>query len=231
MTSQWPSLAETVGGNCRRIRTINGLSQNELARYGRDVGLRWNAAKVGDFEAGRSAPTFSTVLAVLWALQGAIGDRATQRLGAGISQPLAMPEVRLADLLRGTGFVAVNDALEIPAQILGDVCSGEVPDPGRVRSQPVSSPAAAVIHAKTLKLQQEIRAVLQRSGLAEERLAKSLQVEPARLAAASFRLWRSTFSEERDRRAGADANQQKKGRISRELRTELEEALADGDHK
>jgi hypothetical protein len=42
-------------------------------------------------------------------------------------------------------------------------------------------------------------------------------------------LWHGTFSEERDRRAGPDATQQKKGRISRELRTELEKALTDGN--
>jgi hypothetical protein len=45
----------------------------------------------------------------------------------------------------------------------------------------------------------------------------------------SFRLWHRTFSEERDRRAGPDANQQKRGRVSRELRTELENAIADGN--
>ena len=37
------------------------------------------------------------------------------------------------------------------------------------------------------------------------------------------------FREERDRRAGEDANRQKKGRITRELRAELEKALADRD--
>jgi hypothetical protein len=45
----------------------------------------------------------------------------------------------------------------------------------------------------------------------------------------SFQLWQGTFTEERDRRAGPDANQQKRGRISRDLRAELEKALADGN--
>jgi hypothetical protein len=45
-----------------------------------------------------------------------------------------------------------------------------------------------------------------------------------------FRLWNGrTFGEERNQRAGPDANQQKKGRTTRELRAELEKALADGD--
>jgi hypothetical protein len=69
----------------------------------------------------------------------------------------------------------------------------------------------------------------QRSGLTEDRVAQRLKISRDRLAAVSFRLWQHTFSEERDRRAGPDANQQKKGRITRELRAELEKAIADGD--
>jgi hypothetical protein len=221
------SLAEVVGRNYQRIRRTTGLSQNELARYGRDVGLRWNAAKVGDFEAGRSSPTFATVLAALWALQAAINHRADRRKLAGVTEPLTIAEVKLADLLRGaTGYVAVNDALDIPAAALREVCSGEVPDLDGIENRPLASPSAALIHSEATGVQQEILELLQRSGLAEERLAKRLAVEPARLADASFRLWRKTFSEERDRRGGPDANQQKRGRISRELRTQLEKELS-----
>ncbi|MDG4667999.1 hypothetical protein [Mycobacterium sp. 236(2023)] len=71
--------------------------------------------------------------------------------------------------------------------------------------------------------------VLLASGLTEERLARRLGIERTRLADVSYLLWQSTFSQERDRRAGAEANQQKKGRISREMREELVEALSDGD--
>lgn len=71
--------------------------------------------------------------------------------------------------------------------------------------------------------------MLQRSGLAEDRLAKRLGIGPVELADVSYRLWRKTFSEERDRRAGPNANQQKRGRVSRELRTELK-GLTDGNN-
>jgi hypothetical protein len=75
------------------------------------------------------------------------------------------------------------------------------------------------------------KVLVRRSGLAEDRLAKRLKVNRDQLANMSFRLWQATFSEERDRRAGPEANQQKRGRVSRELRAELEKALADGDDK
>ena len=50
-----------------------------------------------------------------------------------------------------------------------------------------------------------------------------------RLAQLSYRLWGGTFTEERDRLAGADANAQKRGRVTRELRAELQNAITDGN--
>jgi hypothetical protein len=38
-------------------------------------------------------------------------------------------------------------------------------------------------------------------------------------------------SDERDQRAGPDANAQKRGRVSRELKAELKEAVSRGDSK
>jgi hypothetical protein len=39
-------------------------------------------------------------------------------------------------------------------------------------------------------------------------------------------LWGRTFVAERDRRAGPDVNAQRRGRISRQLKAELQKALA-----
>src|SRR5258705_3015605 len=68
------SLAVVIGDNCRRIRTTLGVTQNELARYAPDMGLRWTASKAGDFEAGRTSPTLATVLTVTLALQTPLED-------------------------------------------------------------------------------------------------------------------------------------------------------------
>ena len=234
------SLAEVVGANCKRIRTTIGITQDDLARYARDLGLRWNAAKVGDFEAGRSTPAFTTVLTVLLALQTAVLDTAQRRADAAASSgwmddtgavvsalPPAPPiEVTLAELVRVPGgFVALNDTVDVPGGDLADVCSGEIPQLGRVRKKGEQ----ATQPYDWDRRMGDISNLLQRSGLTEDRLARRLTIGRARLADESFRLWRSTFSEERDRRAGPGANQQKKGRISRELRAELQKALADGN--
>ena len=201
------SLAEVVGANCRRIRTELGITQDELALYARAHGLKWNAAKAGSFEAGRSEPTLKTVLKVGMALQQALVV-AQFAASSGVIKDRAIPpgriDVTFADLLEGDGSVALADDLAIMTADLANIARGE----------PFSSPK---------------RQKLQRSGLAEQRLAKALGVSGSRLAELSSQLWGSTFSDERNRRAGVGANQQKKARASREMKTEIEKAIADGD--
>jgi hypothetical protein len=130
--------------------------------------------------------------------------------------------VTLADLVDGRGHIALTDSISVAAAQLAEVCRGRTFTPfdlqywRRVRS------VQDTIDATVAEMQQ-------RSGLTEHRLAKNLGITADRLADVSFQLWQSTFSDERDQRAGPDANQQKRGRISRELRAELEKALADGN--
>lgn len=210
------SLAKVVGRNYKDIRVAAGVTQEELARSARGVGLRWTASIVGDFEAGRSAPTFATVLAATLALQNALRDAGKQR------QQAPERDVTLADLVAGDGFVALNDNFGVSAALLAEVCRGAVFEPRRGDVQfKLRQHSAREVH--------ELVETMQRSGLTEQRLAHRLGIGQDRLAVTSSRLWKRTFSEERDRRAGAGANQQKKGRISRELRAELEKALNDGN--
>ncbi len=204
------SLAEVVGANCRRIRTEIGITQDELALYARAHGLKWNAAKAGSFESGRSEPTLATVVKVGMALQQAlVFAQFAATAGATKDDPAIPPEridVTLADLLDGGGgSIALAEDLAITATDLANIARGE----------PFSSPK---------------RQKLPRSGLAEQRLAKALGVSGSQLAELSSQLWGNTFSDERDQRAGAGANQQKKARVSRELRAEIERAIADGDN-
>lgn len=228
MTSR--PLAEVVGANCRRIRTAIGLTQDELARYARDLGLRWNAAKVGHFEAGRSAPTFATVLAVSLALHSAARNEATRKGNLGVSVPLS--ELLAAE---DEARVRLNDDLTLPAGLVAAVCGGQS---WSARPWGLWMPTPGLETEASLEFYRDMwgegansppERVWLRSGLTEDRLARRLGIERDRLADLSYLLWQRTFSEERDRRAGADANQQKKGRISREMRTELKKELADGN--
>jgi hypothetical protein len=49
------------------------------------------------------------------------------------------------------------------------------------------------------------------------------------LAAAMAALWGRTFSAERDNRAGPDANAQRRGQVSRQLKAELQQVIRHGN--
>jgi hypothetical protein len=72
--------------------------------------------------------------------------------------------------------------------------------------------------------------VIVRQGLTEHRLAKRLSITPERLADLTLTLWDGTFSEERDRRVGPNANQQARSQMTRKMQAEIEKVLADGNH-
>ena len=231
-------LAVVVGRNCSRIRTAAGITQDVLAMHGRRAGLRWTASKVGDFERGRAAPTFATVLAACSALSAATGT-----------------DVTLEDLVASDGFVVLTDRLDPKGAVLVAIVRGErswrrlrVKDVGySARTAPDSATLARQLTAAAEQMRAEsarypwlddapldaVTTIQERSGLYEDRLAKRLGISRGLLAAFSWQLWRRSFSAERDERAGPDANAQTRGRISRilqtELRTQLEKVATDGD--
>lgn len=206
-------LAAVLGENCKRIRTAAGVTQDELARYARRFGLRWTASKVRDFEVGRTAPTFATVLALAAALDSAVG-KPTGRMPADLMKPEREPRVRLADLVTFDQFITVTDEFDPLGQVVADYCAGEPWDQRRR-------------FANREKF--DLARMRQASGLTEDRLAARLGISRDQLATLSLRLWRKPFSQERDRLAGSDANKQKRGQVSRSLRAELEKAINDGD--
>lgn len=223
-------IASAIGRNCKRIRIAIGVTQDELARYARGLGLRWKASTVADFEAGRSAPTFATVLVVSLALHSAARN-------AALRQGTRDASVLLSELLEAEdgAQIRLNEDLALPAGLVSAVCNGE---PWSAAPWSIWVPTPGLETEASLRFNRDMwgegansppERVLLRSGVTEDRLARQLGIDRARLADLSYLLWQSTFSDERDRRAGSDANQQKKGRISREMRAELEKELADGD--
>lgn len=189
---------------------------------------------------GRREITFGTALAVSLALSKALAE--AQERGVELAG-----SVVLADLVQWDGNVILApDGPDPLGSVVSDVCRG----------RPWPSEAVEIYGAEELDLQRVSRLIVdgalshalvdgyldpdlrttdleqmrQRSGLTEDRIAQRLKISRDRLAATSFRLWDGrTFGEERDRRAGPAANAQKRGRVTRELRAELEKALTDGD--
>jgi hypothetical protein len=100
-----------------------------------------------------------------------------------------------ADLVAADGKIALTDELRLPANHLVNACRGQ--------EWPFSH--ADYYRDLTKGLHDARDRVLSRlapnryGGLAEYRLAQRLGISREQLADVSFRLWQSTFSEERDR--------------------------------
>jgi transcriptional regulator with XRE-family HTH domain len=230
-------LAAVLGANCRRIRKAAGLKQDELARAARQVGLKWTASKVRDFEAGRSAPTFATVIALTAALNSVITrTRLTaQPTQEGSEIAVQLDPVRLADLVSFDGDVTVTEDFAPAGDQLADLCSGGTWEQssyalGRGYALGRAWDSAADRFAESgIDWTESVIDWHKVLGLAEERVAAGLGIGTEELCAQSLRLWNTTFTAQRDRLAGPDANAQRKGQVTRRLKAELEKALADGN--
>jgi hypothetical protein len=190
------------------MRKDAGGNLQDFARAMRRYGLAWSTGRVGDFESGRAAPSLATLLVVAAALSDVI-DR----------------PVTLADLFAGVGQVQVNDELSVNLIVLRAALSGE--PASWVKTKPrltgVPTPKWAGI-SPTLHVR-----VLGDFVETDERMCKRLGVPTDVGAAAMAKLWRHTFTAERDRRAGPGAKAQRRGQISRQLQTELQKVIHDGD--
>jgi hypothetical protein len=114
----------------------------------------------------------------------------------------------LAELLATGEPVAVNDALTIGATaLLGEI----VPVRGLLDGKGTLS-ATAVPVLET-----------------GYRMCRNIGVDRRTGVAAMVALWGRPFSAERDRRAGPDANAQRRGIVARALKAELKKAIADGN--
>jgi transcriptional regulator with XRE-family HTH domain len=217
------SVAAVVGAGARALRLDAGVTLEQMARAAQLYGLPWTSGRVGDFESGRTAPTLPTLVA------------AAAALGEAIGRPVA-----LAELVTGNGQVHINDKLSLDKSALRAALSGE-----GVGAHAISLTPATILRAQeiinkstsTAHWPKRLRAVnpdlrwgvLRDFSESDARMCKNISVDQVLGAAAMAALWRRTFTAERDHRAGSDANAQRRGQISRQLKAELQEVINDGD--
>lgn len=216
-------LAAVVGANAQRLRIDKGVTTDQLARTASFYGLKWTDSRVSAMERGKVAPTLPTLFALAQALGDVTGER-----------------VSIVDLVWTDEWVELNPDLIVRGDVLSSAVSGT----------PVHLTAGDVFGAvdrmkeQIPKLISELKelpdyldetpvtAIQQaerHAGATEERVAKDLGIGLVRMHHESAHLWGDSFSRERDRRAGPDANAQRKGQITRQMKAELRESLKRGD--
>ncbi|MDS1115306.1 helix-turn-helix transcriptional regulator [Gordonia westfalica] len=198
-------IAAIVGDNVHRLRSQAGLTGDALARELREFARTWSTARVTDLEKGRVSPTAPTLFMLSQALSGLTGR-----------------PVPVAELLNDSGFAEVGDiairatrfAAAFEGQtaelVLDDVADWDLADFGHIEYK-----GPATVRGG------DLRRVFRASGETEKKVARELKLTMLDLAGYSAQLWGCTFSDRRDQLAGADANPQKRGRVSRQLKAEL----------
>jgi transcriptional regulator with XRE-family HTH domain len=195
-----------LGRNARTLRQNAHATLEDVATAVGSYGLAWSTGSVGSLESGR---TVGVNLENLLIVAAALGDI--------IGRP-----VRLAELFDGDGDVTINDELSVPLQDVVQVLSGAA------ASIPAGVIEIAGARVKVGKM--KVKQTLPPSALRETdlKVCKSLGVDPLTGAKAMVKLWRASFTTERDRLAGPGANPQKRGRVSRQLKAQLRQELSRG---
>jgi transcriptional regulator with XRE-family HTH domain len=220
-------LSAVFGKNARRLRTRAGLTLDQVSIAARMRGLNWSEARVADFESGRVAPNLATLIAAVLALQDAGCAEATF---PELLQPISAWPIQINDSLPLWNEQVVN--------LLSGQPSGK-PDPLGHKRKGVPRSFTELTADEWLIAEQypipldslaSLGVVIRASGATEERTRKALGISSMLLANLSAAFWKRTFSQERDRRAGKGANDQKRGQVSRQMREELRAAIEAATH-
>ncbi|MFF0607760.1 hypothetical protein ACFYUD_03710 [Nocardia tengchongensis] len=213
-------LEKVVGANCRALRGT--ASMEDLADHARRFGVRWNSGSIAKIEQGAHRTTLTSIVVLAAALES-----------------LHEFSVGVPDLLKADGPIELTDvtAVENGAMLIEILSGGanlgsawpEVLD-RRVRE------SLAVLPGKLAEQFDRWPAGIRMTDAAklcatfddaDSRIGRSLGMSPDLLAAWCLRVWGKSFVAERDSRAGKNANAQKRGRVTREMKAELEQVIRD----
>jgi hypothetical protein len=193
-----------MGRNVRRLR--GDRTSDELARDCAAWGIKGGTGRVSEIENGKVSPTILTVYLLTLALADLLG------------RPVAPSE-----LFAGSGPVSTPGG-EIELRLLRTVLAGEAPRRPRPQTpgidefiDKVKTWPEPLQNAPSGPYRKTLAAMVE----ADIRAGKSLGLDRALTAAWMAYLWRKPLSAERDERAGARANAQARGQISRQLKAEL----------
>lgn len=189
----------------------------DLAEHARQFGVRWNSGSIAKIEAG-TKPTVTTLVVLAAALES-----------------LTEESIRVENLLQAEGPIEISDGVQVEnsfmlARILGSEANlnsdvNEVLDRSLANSAAIFERRADTRTWPSDVSLKDVVEVHAQMGESDQRIARSLDIRVDSLAAWSFKLWGAPFTAERDSRAGAQANAQKRGQITRQMKQEVQEAI------
>lgn len=226
MTVNNPTLPQVIGMNVKKLRDTHTLE--DVAAQGRSLGVRWSGGSIRAIEQGEFKATIETLVILAIALDGLETDGKTIR-----------GTITLRDLIDSDQPIALTTKYETSTdrllEFLGGGTSGTALDLNRMISRMAEGAREWAEEMKSLNLPDtpyDFLLQVEQAGpesAAEHRLAKKINVHVQELRFWSVHLWGKSFEDYRDEIAGPDATPQKKGRVSRGLLEEIQQAMK-GNH-
>jgi len=247
------SLSKVIGARVRLLRERAGLTQDRVAVEARSLGFPWTSGRVRKIETGENTLTVDSFLAIAIVLSNLTSEPITL---ATLIDPLELEEREFDGHKMEVYVNSVDLALaercwtssvQVAGWFMGEVLNRQGADRDSPPDEAFDNPGnwlykliqvAESGHGYWLDdhepglAQRRFREVMDRSGAAEMRAARTLGVDAYELAAYSTSLWGIELTHERDRRAaeweassGKVASAQKRGQITRELLSELRTAI------
>jgi hypothetical protein len=202
----------------------SGATLSDVATAANRMGARWSTMTVSRIERGVSEMTLPTIVILAEALRRATDQRVT-----------------IPDLLAGDELLAITDpgdggtaASAMRANDLLVFLAGGARADGLMTLR--MNPGQNI--AQNPEIMQDMPPGWDEQRLSEyfaesrvlavtdqdQRFAKSVGINVVALHFWALALWGRPFAEERDHRAGTDANAQKRGRVTRDMKQEIAEA-------
>jgi len=224
------TVAQVVGENARKFRKEHGLTLEQVSRSTRTHGLKWSTGRVADMENGAISPTIPTLVALAAALEELAG-----------AYPLSPDDaVTMHDLLATDQWVEITPTIRLKgsafARIIGGGSAGITLDDSRTDAE-ISAFAAGISSRVKADMANaapgvrigDVRQAMAGTGLADERAARRLGLSVWAVTSWAVKLWGHSLTAERDRVLGEGASPQKRGRLTRELVEQIEEAVRRGN--
>jgi len=213
-------LAKLIGEHIKRLRMAAGRRQGDVAQAAKQQGLNWTASTVGSIETGfRRLATHELLVLPLVLAE------------AGLAQHLrledVLPDSLVSEWMRTRYQLARQEALQRWDKTEKKMWLEEVghePDLPKMAGEDADGHP---IYAET-KRREPLPEIIDRWGDGEAELAAAdaLGVHPRRIALRSWRMWKRSLSQERDRRAAAQITAEMdagavRGHVTRSLLREL----------
>lgn len=228
MDQKTKTLAQVVGENVKRLR--GNKSMETIAHTGHYYGLSWSAGSISAIEKGDFKVTIETLLALTAVLgYGEIREDNPPPSSWHTNQAISLHELLKTDSLIEITEEAVTTSSELTKWLEGKALHAQ-PNPSWVRQlfAPVNTPHTGKDLQLNLPPSVDYSTRPPWSSPTtpgEERAAKSANIHVYELMAWSEFLWGTRFETKRDQEAGEGATPQKKGRITRTLVAQIQEAM------